>query len=248
LLQIEMDALKHADSVMEINALRQILIGGIEELQQGQQELAGSLKNTGEYLHIVESDSERLYDELHKAHLLSLTDEFTGLHNRRAFMRRLEEEISRAQRYATPLVLALLDLDEFKAINDTFGHPAGDQVLRSYAEHLLSTFRHHDMVARYGGEEFAVMLLNTTLKGAQAALHKLQKRVAAGKCEYDGRLLSLPTFSAGLTLYVPGETLTSIIKRVDMALYRAKRLGRNRIELELSSDQRAAAIEPGKTS
>ena len=130
LLRIEMGALLQIDSVEEIAAFRQILIGGVEELLQGQAALAGSLDSTSDYLRIIESDSERLQDELHKVRLMSLTDEFTGLPNRRAFMRRLEDEIGRAQRYDTPLSLAIVDLDEFKIINDTFGHVAGDQVLR----------------------------------------------------------------------------------------------------------------------
>jgi diguanylate cyclase len=237
LLRIEMGALLKIDSVEEIAAFRQILIGGVEELLQGQAALAGSLDSTSDYLRIIESDSERLQDELHKVRLMSLTDEFTGLPNRRAFMRRLDDEIGRAQRYDTPLSLAIVDLDEFKIINDTFGHVAGDQVLRAYAEHMLSTFRHHDMVARYGGEEFSVLLPNTTLEGAQRALSKVQKRVAKNQCEYDGRVLLLPTFSAGLALYVPGEQPIRLIERADRALYRAKHLGRNRIELELQAGQ-----------
>lgn len=237
LLRIEMDALLHIDSVEEVAAFREILIGGVEELLQGQAALAGSLNSTGDYLRIIESDSERLQDELHKARLMSLTDEFTGLPNRRAFMRRLEDEIGRAQRYDTPLSLAIVDLDEFKIINDTFGHVAGDQVLQCYAEHMLSTFRHHDLVARYGGEEFAVLLPNTTLEGAQRALSKVQSRVAKNQCIHDGRALLLPTFSAGLALYVAGEQPVRLIEKADRALYRAKHLGRNRIELEPPASQ-----------
>mgnify|MGYP003499821057 FL=1 len=248
LLRIEMGALQQADSVEEIAAFRQILIGAIEELLHGQEALAGSLQSTSEYMRIVKSDSERLYEELHKARQLSLTDEFTGLPNRRAFTLRLDDEIGRAQRYATPLALAILDLDEFKAINDTHGHVAGDQVLRCYADHILSTFRHHDMVARYGGEEFSVLLPNTVLEGAQRALQKLQKRVAQNPCDYGGRKMPLPTFSAGLALYVPGEMPTRFIERADLALYRAKNLGRNRIELEPSAGQSSSLIADGNGS
>ncbi len=248
LLRIEMDALLQIDSVEEIAAFRQILIGGVEELLHGQAALAGSLNSTSDTLRIIESDSERLQDELHKARLMSLTDEFTGLPNRRAFMRRLEDEIGRAMRYGTPLSLGIVDLDEFKIINDTFGHVAGDQVLRSYAEHMLSTFRHHDLVARYGGEEFSVLLPNTMLEGAQRALSKVQSRVAKSQCEHDGRSLLLPTFSAGLALFVPGEQPIRFIERADRALYRAKHLGRNRIELELPDGQSPALAASGKAA
>lgn len=248
LLRIEMSALLQIDSVEEIAAFRQILIGGVEELIQSQAELAGSLDSTSDTLRIIESDSERLQHELHKARLMSLTDETTGLPNRRAFMRRLEDEIGRAQRYETPLSLAIVDLDEFKIINDTFGHVAGDQVLQCYAEHMLATFRHHDLLARYGGEEFAVLLANTALEGAQRALSKVQSRVANNQCEHDGRTLLLPTFSAGLALYVPGEQLMHFIERADRALYRAKNLGRNRIELESPTGQAPTLAVAGNGS
>lgn len=234
LLQIELNALQQAENGKEIETLRQILIGGIEELIQGHRSLEAKLRRTSEFLRLIKSDSDRLRDELNKVRLLSLTDEYTGLPNRRAFMRRLQDEIGRAQRYGSPLALALLDLDEFKAINDAYGHAAGDEVLRSYAAHVLSILRHHDLVARYGGEEFAVLLPNTSLDGAMAALSKVRSRAQAIRCNVDGKELRVPTFSAGLTLYTPGDLHTTLVDRADRALYRAKRLGRNRVEVELS--------------
>ena len=233
LLQIELSALQQAETHSEIEELKQILVGGIEELIQGQRALDAKLHRTGDYLKLVKSDAQDLRDELHKVRLLSLTDEFTGLANRRAFMRRLQDEIGRAQRYGTSLVLALLDLDEFKAINDAYGHTAGDEVLRSYAQHVLSILRHHDMVARYGGEEFAVLLPNTDRDGAVAAIAKVRNRALELRCEYAGKLLPVPTFSAGLTVYAPGESAKDLIDRADRALYRAKHMGRNRTEVEL---------------
>jgi diguanylate cyclase (GGDEF)-like protein len=233
LLQIELSALQQAETHNEIEELKQILVGGIEELIQGQRTLDAKLHRTGDYLKLVKSDAQDLRDELHKVRLLSLTDEFTGLANRRAFMRRLQDEIGRAQRYGSSLVLALLDLDEFKAINDVYGHTAGDEVLRSYAQHVLSILRHHDMVARYGGEEFAVLLPNTDRDGAVAAISKVRNRALELRCEYGGKLLPVPTFSAGLTVYAPGESPKELIDRADRALYRAKHMGRNRTEVEL---------------
>jgi diguanylate cyclase (GGDEF)-like protein len=246
LLQIELNALQQADGAQEIETLRQILIGGIEELIQGQRALDTKLHRTSGYLDLIKSDSDRLRDELNKVRLLSLTDEFTGLPNRRAFMRRLQDEIGRAQRYGSPLALALLDLDEFKAVNDVYGHAAGDEVLRAYAANVLSILRHHDLVARYGGEEFAVLLPNTALPGAIAALNKAKARAQEVSCTFDGKSLRVPTFSAGLTLYVPGDMYTTLIDRADRALYRAKRLGRNRVEVEPSVEGTAPA--PGRTT
>jgi len=234
LLQIELRALQQAEGDKEIEQLRQILVGGLEELINGQRSLDSKLHRTGGYLKLIKADSERLHEELNKVRLLSLTDEFTGLPNRRAFMRRLQDETSRAQRYGAPLTLAMIDLDEFKAINDLYGHAAGDAILRSYATDVLTVLRHHDMVARYGGEEFAVLLPNTTPDGAVAAITKARNRALQVRCELQNQALALPTFSTGIALYNPGESHTDLIDRADRALYRAKRLGRNRIELEMS--------------
>lgn len=107
-------------------------------------------------------------------------------------------------------------------------------MLRVYAQHILSVFRHHDLVARYGGEEFAVLLPNTDMEGSSRALHKVRQRCYESKWEFYDQALPVPTFSAGLALYKPGETSSAFIERVDKALYRAKRLGRDRIEMDLS--------------
>ena len=234
LLQIELRALQQAESDNEIAHMREILIGGLEELINGQNSLETKLHRTESYLKLIKDDSEQLHNELNKVRLLSLTDDFTGLPNRRAFMRRLQDEISRAQRYGLSLALAMIDLDEFKAINDIHGHAAGDLILQCYATEVLTVLRHHDMVARYGGEEFAVLLPNTKEEGAIAAINKVKNRARATNCEYQGNILPLPTFSTGIALYVPGESGTDLIDRTDRALYRAKRLGRNRTELELT--------------
>lgn len=234
LLQIELRALQQAESDNEIAHMREILIGGLEELINGQNSLETKLHRTESYLKLIKDDSEQLHNELNKVRLLSLTDDFTGLPNRRAFMRQLQDEISRAQRYGLSLALAMIDLDEFKAINDVHGHAAGDRILQCYATEVLTVLRHHDMVARYGGEEFAVLLPNTKEEGAVAAINKVKSRARATNCEFQGKILPLPTFSTGIALYVPGESGTDLIDRTDRALYRAKRLGRNRIELELT--------------
>lgn len=233
LLHIELQALRQANGDKEIEQLRQILVGGLEELIQGQSSLDTKLHKTGGYLRLVKADSERLHEELNKVRLLSLTDEFTGLPNRRAFMRRLQDEISRSQRYGSSLALAMIDLDEFKSINDVHGHAAGDAILRCYAMDVLTVLRHHDLVARYGGEEFAILLPNTIPEGAVAAVNKVRDRALQSECEFQSRMFRLPTFSTGIALYSGGESHTDLIDRADRALYRAKRLGRNRIELEL---------------
>ncbi len=233
LLEVELEALRQASSIQEMDILRKTLINEVEKLLYAQQSMTNKLDGTHDYLQIVESDSQQLNDELTRVHLLSLTDDLTALPNRRAFMRRLEDEVGRVQRYGNPLSLILLDLDAFKSINDKHGHAGGDEVLRTYARRVLSIFRHHDLVARYGGEEFAVLLPNTDNAGAMAAITKVQKRAAETTFEINGHTIAVPTFSAGIALYKPGETPTDLIERADNALYHAKRLGRNRSEFAL---------------
>jgi diguanylate cyclase len=234
LLEVVLSELRQVGDISELENLRWTLIREIEKLMSGHHELADKLDSTHHYLQVIESDSRQLTDELTRVRLLSLTDELTGLPNRRAFLRRLEDEVARVQRYGFPLSLALMDLDKFKEINDKYGHAGGDEVLRVYSKNILSIFRHHDLVARYGGEEFAVLLPNTESEGALRALNKVKNRCAETRWQSNGSVVSVPTFSAGLALYKPGETSTAFVERVDKALYRAKRLGRDRIEMDIT--------------
>jgi diguanylate cyclase (GGDEF)-like protein len=230
LLDSQLQTLRQSTSQQDLEAAKQNLIQETEKLLDGHHKLSAKLDETHNYLRVIEADSQQLSDELTRIHLLSLTDDLTGLPNRRAFMRRLQDEVGRVQRYGNPLSLALIDLDGFKAVNDKFGHAAGDEVLRVFSGEILSIFRHHDLVARYGGEEFAVLLPNTHIEGALRALRKVQKRAEETSFQQGGSTLPLPSFSAGLSLYRPGETPENFIQRADHAMYRAKRLGRNRIE------------------
>jgi diguanylate cyclase len=230
LLEVVLGELRQSSDGREVEDLRWTLIREIEKLTKGHHELAEKLDSTHHYLQLIESDSRQLSDELTRVRLLSLTDELTGLPNRRAFLRRIEDEVARVQRYGFPLSLALMDLDHFKQINDKYGHAGGDEVLQIYSKSILSIFRHHDLVARYGGEEFAVLLPNTDSDGSMRALSKVKVRAAETRWQAENEMIPVPTFSAGLSLYKPGETASAFIERADQALYRAKRLGRDRVE------------------
>ena len=234
ILEVVLTELRQAEEISEIENMRWTLIREVEKLMKGHNELADKLDSTHHYLQLIESDSRELTDELTRVRLLSLTDELTSLPNRRAFMRRLEDEVARVQRYGFPLSFILMDLDHFKQVNDELGHAAGDEVLRVYSKNILSIFRHHDMVARYGGEEFAVLLPNTDSDGAVRALNKVKRRASETRWQVNGTVSKVPTFSAGVSLYKPAESTSAFIVRADKALYRAKRLGRNRIELDIT--------------
>jgi len=242
LLDRQHQTLHQSDSAQDFESAKEHLRQETEKLLDGHRKLSAKLDETHNYLRVIETDSQQLSDELTRIHLLSLTDDLTGLPNRRAFMRRLQDEVGRVQRYGNPLTLALIDLDGFKAVNDKFGHAAGDEVLRVFSGEILSIFRHHDLVARYGGEEFAVLLPNTHIEGALRALRKVQKRAEETSFQQGGSTLPLPSFSAGLSLYRPGETPENFIQRADHAMYRAKRLGRNRIESDQAENATPTSI------
>jgi diguanylate cyclase (GGDEF)-like protein len=248
ILEVVLAELHQAEDVQGIENARWTLIREIEKLMKGHNELADKLDSTHHYLQLIESDSRQLADELTRVRLLSLTDELTGLPNRRAFMRRMEDEVARVQRYGFPLSFALIDLDRFKSINDEFGHAAGDEVLRVYSRNIMTVFRHHDMVARYGGEEFAVLLPNTDADGAIRALNKVRRRAAETRWQLNGTVSQVPSFSAGVSLFKPGESVSVFIERADKALYRAKRLGRDRIELDVTYETEDSGRSPRRRS
>jgi diguanylate cyclase len=247
-LEKTLDELRQIEDPSELENVRWKLIREVEKLLGGHHDLADKLDTTHHYLQLYESDSRQLTDELTRVRLLSLTDELTGLPNRRAFMRRLEDEVARVQRYGFPLSFVLIDLDHFKSVNDEHGHAAGDEVLRVYSRNILSIFRHHDMVARYGGEEFAVLLPNTDSDGTIRALNKVRRRANETRWQSNGTVSDVPSFSAGVSLYKPGESAGAFIERADKALYRAKRLGRNRIELDMTYQQESADVAPRRRS
>jgi diguanylate cyclase (GGDEF)-like protein len=157
---------------------------------------------------------------------LTYTDELTGLHNRRFFERELKRETERARRFRRSLSLVILDVDHFKAYNDTFGHRAGDEALRRVALHLADAVpRQVDAVARYGGEEFVVLLAETDLDGARLVAERIRRSVESSD-EFRRPL----TISAGIaiTLGEDGDA-EGLVLRADEALYQAKREGRNRV-------------------
>jgi diguanylate cyclase (GGDEF)-like protein len=231
LLTDTLATVQQAAGIDELETQRRELVQSLEKMIAGHQALGDKFARAQEYLSIIEDDNLQLSEELDRVRLLSLTDELTRLSNRRAFMRRLDDEVSRVQRHGFPLSLALLDLDFFKRINDLRGHAAGDEVLRCYADDVLSIFRHHDLVARYGGEEFAVLLPNTAQEGVVCALNKVRRRLNNVVQARGTDAVELPTFSAGVAQFQAGETTSHLIERADSALYAAKRNGRNRTEV-----------------
>jgi diguanylate cyclase (GGDEF)-like protein len=159
---------------------------------------------------------------------LAELDELTGSFNRRCIMRMLDEEIARASRSGQPCSVALIDLDHFKRVNDTYGHPTGDEVLRTFAITMFANIRNVDRFGRYGGEEFLLVLPGMANDGAARAMDRLRAIVA----DLDWSAFSSGmkvTLSAGVATLRPDENTDSFLARADSALYTAKAQGRNRI-------------------
>lgn len=159
---------------------------------------------------------------------LATTDLLTETFNRRRIAALGEQEVGRATRYGTPLCVAMLDLDHFKAINDTFGHAIGDVALRCAADAIRSRVRAHDHVGRYGGEEFVIVAPNTAVEGMRHLAEAVRHAIEATDCESDGRRIALTT-SAGIAEWSKGEDFDAVLRRADGALYDAKASGRNRV-------------------
>lgn len=161
---------------------------------------------------------------------LAYTDDLTRLANYRSFHTRLQQEIDRADRYLRPLSLIMLDIDYFKAYNDTHGHPQGDATLTQVAELLKQTSRSSDIVARYGGEEFALILPETDRVGAEALGNRLREEIEQFKFPGEEHLPSkILTISVGIATHSRFASKEDLIAAADAELYRAKREGRNRV-------------------
>jgi diguanylate cyclase (GGDEF)-like protein len=172
------------------------------------------LSNQVEALGKVEVRAEEVYR-------LAIMDPLTGVYNRGAGEQRLGEEIARSQRHGTPLIALMLDIDGLKGVNDTFGHAAGDELIRRFAELLKRAIRGSDAAVRLGGDEFLVVLPECKLD----QVHHVLGRLSAKKIESSGQTIPI-TFSAGWSNYIPGELPEALLKRADTALYVNKRAGK----------------------
>ena len=180
-----------------------------------------------------------LWMEIHRLQsrlfALATVDGLTGILNRRALMDAARREISRCARSGEPLGVAMLDLDHFKRINDRYGHPVGDHVLRAFADTLRGVVRPHDILGRYGGEEFVLVMPAAGLDAAVAVAERCRQAIEALNLELDGNSIRF-TVSAGVAVYkADGEDIKTLIAAADAALYRAKAGGRNRVVAAVGS-------------
>ena len=163
--------------------------------------------------------------------MMAFTDGLTGLINHRHFQEKLTEEFRRSGRFNDPLSLILVDIDYFKRVNDNYGHPVGDIVLKGVAGIILNAVREIDVAARYGGEEFATLIVKSDSKGARGIAERIRENVKGHEFKVDGHLLRV-TVSLGIASYpADASSRDELIERADQALYSAKRGGRDKTVL-----------------
>ncbi len=170
-------------------------------------------------------------NHLHSRLKESEHDELTGIYTRRRILQVIEHEKIRCDRGAGPLCICTLDIDRFKRVNDSYGHAAGDEVLRKAVDVAQKELRAIDFMGRFGGEEFLLVLTQTAIEGARECAECVRNQIAAANFTLAGHERTV-TVSIGVAQYRPGETIRDTLERSDAALYRAKAAGRNRIESE----------------
>ncbi|KAB2875230.1 MAG: diguanylate cyclase [Burkholderiaceae bacterium] len=204
------------EMVTETRAVHQVVDGARQRLSR-EHERASELEQRVRQL---EGELRRLSDEVS-------TDALTQVANRRGLLQAFDAERARAQRDGAVLSVGLIDIDNFKRLNDSLGHAAGDAALKALAAQVRQSLRPTDHLARFGGEEFVVLLPGTVRDEAQALLARLQRALSASLFMHEGREVFV-TFSAGVTALRDGEALDSALERADRALYEAKHTGKNR--------------------
>jgi len=201
----------------EVAYLTEVFNHMVERLRKGRKELAAA--------------NEALVEKNKELEVLSITDSLTGLHNRKHLMETLTGEIVRSRRYERPFALLIIDIDHFKNFNDTYGHLAGDEVLRRMGDVFRSSIRSCDFAARYGGEEFIVLMPEIGPDDGVQAAERIRQIAADEKIDANGHSVNV-TLSMGVASFPDhGDDAQAIISKADAALYQAKKRGRNRVVL-----------------
>lgn len=241
-----------ADVSKATNSMVDTLVGLLEETRHQHDELA-----KGEELKCLHQALQQEHEALNEANrrleALATIDPLTSLPNHRTIMARIEDELALYKSTSQTCAILFLDIDRFKRINDTWGHRAGDEILREVGKRLVNTVRREDFVGRYGGEEFAIVLINIGLEEAVQVAERLRAALAQDPCLWEAGeageqpIVSIPvTGSFGVSVYPQhGTTREALIEAADSAMYQAKRRGRNQVCVasdEFSSLQRQAKM------
>lgn len=222
------DSIRATDDLTQLNSLLADLMNDTRMIQLDMQRSRDELMQAKREAEEAEQRIIELEHQLEAASEKVREDHLTGALNRRGLDTAFVAEIARADREARPLSVAVIDIDNFKQLNDRLGHQAGDGALVHLVQVVKDTLRPTDVVARYGGEEFVVLLINTPLDEAQAVMTRLQRELTKRFFLHDNQKI-LITFSAGVTQFQPGDNQDSVIARADDAMYQAKKTGKNKV-------------------
>ena len=189
-------------------------------------ELKQSKQTIKDYSGKLENANRKLKESNAKLEFMASHDQLTGLPNRRYMRNRIKDEQVRSERSGKPFALVMGDIDDFKHVNDTYGHEAGDGVLKHISQIFMSSLRKQDSVSRWGGEEFLLLLPETDINGAVTASEKIRSRLEVESYEYNGGLIHL-TITLGVFCYEDSQGIDGTIKRADEALYKGKKGTKN---------------------
>ncbi len=221
------DTIDQADSLESLTGVVREMVAESRSVQSVVAQTQVKLQEEHAKAHALGERVRTLEDEIRKLSDEVSTDPLTQIANRRGMMRAFEAEQARVERQGSLLAIGLLDVDNFKKLNDQLGHQTGDEALKFLARRVSECLRPVDVVARYGGEEFVVMLPDTPADEGQQVLTRLQRTLSAEFFTHDEHKVFI-TFSAGVTAYRPGEPIEAALERADIGLYEAKRTGKNR--------------------
>jgi len=223
-----MRQLEQAKKIEEIAPVLKGVIDATRAMSAESLSVRDELRTMREQAQATDAELHKLHRELDRVSAQARHDTLTGALNRQGLDEAMNREVSGMRRKESPLSLAMLDIDNFKKLNDSKGHEAGDAALQHLAEVARATMRPQDTLARYGGEEFVILLPDTPLDQAIEAMTRLQRELSR-KFFLAGQEKVLITFSAGVSQMAPEETGAEAIKRADQAMYLAKRAGKNRV-------------------
>ncbi len=221
------DDLERADSREQMSSVLHEMLSASRSVQTEVADASARITASRVQADELNSRVRELEGELQRLSEEVSTDALTQVANRRGLAQAFDVESARSQREGSPLAIGLIDIDNFKKLNDSLGHGAGDVALKTLATQVRTALRPVDHVARFGGEEFVVMLPGTAAADAQEALTRVQRSLSMSLFMHEGREVFV-TFSAGVTVWQVGEPLGSSLERADSALYEAKRTGKNR--------------------
>lgn len=229
-ISIRAEAIRHADDLPSLSLVVANLLDDTIEMRDRIQQTHEELSNAHRIAAEAEARVKALERELVDVSNLVRMDPLTQVLNRRGLAESFATQRARAEREGKPLALALLDIDNFKCLNDSFGHQAGDMALKYVSGMIRAAVRPGDTVARYGGEEFAILLEDTSVEGAQVVLKRLQRQLTRAIFMHNDEKV-LITFSAGITELLNDDTQDSAVNRADTALYAAKAAGKNCVHI-----------------